>query len=248
MSGAEGAALCPEAASLGGERVASLNRGHRPLSPLEELCMAPPPSPSSPAFLESASLFGEVGAVSMPRPALPRQHSRSRGLGKPAAASPSLTPVCGKLCQAPWFASSGAWPGAVWGSRTAASPCCPTHGHGRGSEPLAWPIPFQAHIPWTTVHVFLRREGWAFPPQPQCLPGCLTPIWERKDTPAKCFQNSQTLRWVGDHASLSELTLRGLCAVGTGGGEEAVHPVWDLARVGGGRSWSWLRLSPQLEP
>lgn len=73
--------------------------------------------------------------------------SGSQTPGKPAAASHSLTPLCGKLCQAPCFASSGAWPGTEGGSRTAASPCCPPHGHGRGSEPLARPIPLKPTPP-----------------------------------------------------------------------------------------------------
>lgn len=69
------------------------------------------------------------------------------------------------------------------------------------------------------------------------------PIWERKD---KCFPNSLMLPWVADSASLSGPQLRGLTA--TDPEEEAVGPMWDLPRAGGGLSWSQLQLFSQLAP
>lgn len=138
--------------------------------------------------------------MSAPHPPVPPQHSRPVGSGsetpvvKPLPLPPSLPSV--RSCVRgrrgpPWAASSGASQGAERGSRRE---------RGRGSEPLAWPSPPQAHVPYSTADALLRREAWCFPPpQPQRQPGRLTPIWERRTHISGCSPHGYSLGLPCDH-------------------------------------------------
>lgn len=205
-----GNALCPEPCLIW-RRAGSISNYKsqaQTLNSLDEAWMAHPPFILAvlpllglPHSLEKRGA-GRRGAVSSPYPPI-----CSRGLRKSDTCEASgclsfphsgqLGVMLGAMVHQLWSLA-----GAEPGSRRAASS---GREHGKGSEPPAWPSPSQAHVPRTTVDVFLRREAWYFPPPPpQCLSGCLTPAWERKDTSADIFKTRQlSTRWLTAPRSLN---------------------------------------------
>ena len=115
MTGAEGAALCPGLVSSGAASIVSQPSRAQTLESLGRGVNGTPTlTLHGPAFVASASLFGEAGlgeAVSTPRPPTPDPLSRSRGRSG------------GQLC---WVA----WPWASRGRAASYEGEC-----GRGSEP-----------------------------------------------------------------------------------------------------------------